>query len=125
MGRKILVVDDSMIVRVMLKKILILSGIKISEIAEAANGVVAYDLLKNEKVSLLMTDINMPEMDGIALISKVREEEELKEIPIIIISSHGGEKMDKELEGKNIFGYIKKPFIHEDIRELVNKCLGE
>ena len=105
--KKILIVDDSRTVRQLLKLIL-LKGLK-CQITEAQDGLEAIEFLQMESYDLVITDINMPNMDGLSLVNKVRGELELK-IPIVIITTMGKEEdRDKGLAlGAN--SYLTKPF---------------
>jgi two-component system chemotaxis response regulator CheY len=105
--KKILIVDDSRTVR-QLMKLVLLKGLK-CQITEAQDGREALEILQMESYDLVITDINMPNMDGLSLVNKVRGELELK-IPIVIITTMGKEEdRDKGLAlGAN--SYLTKPF---------------
>lgn len=106
MKKKILIVDDSRTVRQLLK--LILMKHLPCFITEACDGQQAIGILHQENFDLLITDINMPNMNGLSLISRIRGDLDLK-IPIIIVSTMGGETdRDTGLElGAN--SYVTKP----------------
>ncbi|MDT8367258.1 MAG: response regulator [bacterium] len=87
--KNILIVDDSRTVRQLLKLIL-LKGLK-CQITEAQDGLEAMEILQDAPFDLVITDINMPNMNGLSLVSKVRSELELK-VPIIIITTMGKEE---------------------------------
>ena len=105
--KKILIVDDSKTVR-QLMKLVLFKGLK-CQITEAQDGREALEILQKESYDLVITDINMPNMDGLSLVNKVRGELELK-IPIVIITTMGKEEdRDKGLAlGAN--SYLTKPF---------------
>ena len=117
-NKRVLVVDDSQTMRMLLlfHVIKMLPGVKIME---AVNGAHALEKLKQQDVDLILTDMNMPEMDGAGLICAVRQELK-RQTPIIVITTKG-ERLDRErgLElGAN--GYITKPI---DIRQFRSTIL--
>ena len=98
MQKCILIVDDSSVARSILKRILEISGFGDSVFREANSGKVALEILKNQACDLIFTDLNMPDMDGKKLISRIKSSPRLNHIPVIITSSLGQqEKQDKVL----------------------------
>ena len=120
--KRVLVADDSQTMRMLLLFHLIkmMPGIKI---AGAENGADALEWLKRQKVDLILTDMNMPEMDGAGLITAVRQELK-RDTPIIIITTRG-EQRDRE-RGMNVGanGYITKPLDIRQFRETIRKYLS-
>ena len=88
--KNILIVDDSSTSRMIIKRCFEISGIDDSEYYYAGNGLEALDVVKNQEIDLIITDINMPKMDGSNLIKKLKSEESLKDIPIVVTSSMSG-----------------------------------
>ena len=119
--KKILIVDDSRTVRQLLK--MILSRSLSYRISEAQDGLEALKALKAEPFDLVITDINMPNMDGLSLVQKVRNEMGLK-IPMIIITTMGKEAdRDKGLKlGAN--SYLTKPFQGPEVLKTATGLLG-
>jgi len=117
MAFNILVVDDSSSMRAIIKRIIKISGFNVGEFMEAGDGKEALALLANEWVDLVLSDINMPNMNGMELIAEMKRNEDLKSIPVVMITTEGSEKsIQKAIElGAN--GYIKKPFTPEDIKK--------
>lgn len=119
MGINILVVDDSKIIRGVISKTLHLSGIEIGRIYEAGNGKEALEILKNNWVDLILTDINMPEMNGVELIDEISKDEVLRTIPIAIISTEGSQLRVEELKSKGVKAYLRKPFTPESLKNMI------
>ena len=123
MGYNILLVDDSNVVKAVLKKILTGSDLAIEQVLEAGNGVEALKVLNSNSLDLVITDINMPSMDGIELIERMRLDMMLQNIPVIVISTDGSLTRITNLEEMGIKGYVRKPFVAEDILSVVNEVL--
>ena len=119
--KKILVVDDSRTVRQLLKMILVRS--LSSQVTEAEDGLEAVKALKNDSFDLVITDINMPNMDGLTLVNKIRTEMGLK-VPIIIITTMGKEAdRDRGLMlGANT--YLTKPFNGPNVVKTAMQLIG-
>lgn len=106
--KKILVVDDFNSVRVLIKNILTRMGY---EVTLASTGIEAFNLLqKDSTFHLLITDVEMPEMDGLELISKIRKINTFKELPIILLTTKNLDNQINELVMLKISSYIRKPF---------------
>jgi two-component system chemotaxis response regulator CheY len=121
-NKRVLVADDSQTMRMLLlfHVIKMLPGVKI---VEAVNGAHALEKLKQQDVDLILTDMNMPELDGAGLIRAVRQDLKL-DTPIIIITTKG-EQHDRERGmdlGAN--GYITKPIDIRQFRETIRKYLS-
>ena len=123
MSIDILVVDDSMTIRAMIRKALQLSISNLGKVVEADNGITALARLAENEVDAVLTDINMPRMDGVQLIGRMKSVEKLAKIPIIVISTDDSQERLKYLEGQGISGYLHKPFRPEQLREVLSKIL--
>jgi two-component system, chemotaxis family, chemotaxis protein CheY len=119
---KFLVVDDSPTMRQLIS--FSLKRIPGSSIVEANDGVEALKKLATEKFSLILTDINMPIMDGLKLVSMIRNDPQHKTIPIIVITTEGAEEDRKEGLALGANAYISKPVKTGDLLNAVNKLLG-
>ncbi len=121
MKKVILVADDSPTIRKFVSFALTMKGY---EIISACDGMEALEKIPNEKVDLIITDLNMPNIDGFELIKTVRSNEEFKNIPIIILSSLGSsEEIEKGMSyGAN--SYLVKPFDPKRILYEVSKYLN-
>ena len=125
MSYSILIVDDSLPMRSVIKRTLKAAGYGSADLLEAANGKEAIDLLKNSWVDIVMTDYNMPVMNGLELIKTIKKDEVSKDIPVVVISTEGNESKIKEFMDCGAAGYITKPFTAEAIRDLIVNILGE
>lgn len=125
MGFNVLIVDDSAAIRKIIKKTILISGFDVENFYEAGNGKEAFNILKDNWVDVVLTDIHMPEMGGITLLKKIREDDVLSSLPVIVISTEGREQKMKEALNLGANGYIKKPFKPEDIKDILLKVMGE
>lgn len=125
MSYSILIVDDSLPMRTVIKRTLKAAGYGSAEILEAPNGKEALQLMKRGWIDLIMTDYNMPVMNGLDFIKAVKTEELFKDIPVVVISTEGNDLKIKEFMDAGAAGYITKPFIAEAIRDLIVNILGE
>ncbi|MDL1957103.1 MAG: response regulator [Candidatus Desulfofervidus auxilii] len=125
MGFNVLIVDDSAAIRKIIKKTILISGFDVENFYEAGNGKEALNILKDNWVDVVVTDIHMPEMSGITLLKKIREDDVLSSLPVIVISTEGREQKVKEALNLGANGYIKKPFKPEDIKDILLKVMGE
>ena len=101
-----------------------MSGFEAETYLEAGSGAEAIIKMAKEKVDLVLSDINMPEMSGIQMLKKLKSEPQLSSIPIIMISTEGSEERIKEALDCGASGYLKKPFQPEEIRTLLEENLG-
>ena len=124
MGYRILIVDDSEIIRKIVRKSIGMSGLDVGEIFEAENGLQALKVLDNEWVDIVLADLNMPEMSGMELVEKMSADNLLVSIPVVIVSSEHSETRIEDLKKKGIRAYIKKPFRPENFRDIVTEVLG-
>jgi two-component system chemotaxis response regulator CheY len=118
--RKIMTVDDSATVRQMLSFTLQDAGY---EVIEAADGVEALEKLKNESIRMLITDLNMPQMDGIELIREVRKTPGNRFVPIIMLTTESHEQKKQAGKTAGASGWIVKPFRPEQLLRVVNMVL--
>lgn len=120
MSKKILTVDDSPTVRQMVGLTLRDAGY---EVVEAVDGVDALRRMEQEPVDMLITDLNMPRMDGVGLIKPVRENPANRFIPIIMLTteSHAEKKLAGKVAGAS--GWIVKPFKPEQLLGVVRMVL--
>jgi two-component system chemotaxis response regulator CheY len=124
MAFNVLIVDDSVSIREIIKRVLDISGFDVGELFEADNGREALDLLQAEWIDVVISDINMPVMNGIALLEQIRSDELLKTIPVIMVTTEARPSVVEEVRRRGVAGYIKKPFRPEEIRNLLMNVLG-
>lgn len=125
MSFNILIVDDSRTIRSVIKKTLLIAGIPTSELYEASNGLEGLRIMKDNWVDLCFADINMPVMNGIEMIEKMQEDQELAKLPVVIVSTEGSRTRIEELFRKGVRAYLRKPITPEIIRNVVREVLGD
>jgi two-component system, chemotaxis family, chemotaxis protein CheY len=117
MEADVLVVDDSAAIRKILQRVLRQTGMSIGNIFEAGDGEEALQVLNGQKVSLIMTDINMPKMDGIQLLAALKAAPAWHDIPVVMVTTEGGEAKVGEAVRLGAAGYVRKPFTADQIKE--------
>ena len=124
MTGNILIVDDSITVRRMLRKLLTIAEVPDEDISEAANGSDALETMRSRPFSLVITDLNMDGISGIEMIDHIGEDPGLCGIPIVVISSEGSKAVQDQLSQRGVKGYVRKPFDFGNVRDLLVSCLG-
>ena len=124
MAYRVLIVDDSPAMRAFVRRVIELSGFDMAECFEAGNGCEALDLLAREWVDAILTDINMPGMDGERFLHELAADGMLRSVPAIVISTDGTRKRIDRLLALGARGYITKPFLPEDLRTELERTLG-
>lgn len=120
----IIIVDDSKLIRQIIKNNLIDCGIKEGNIKEAIDGREALLVVKNtEKIELIISDLQMPNMDGITFITNLRRTEKTKNTFIVVISSALNEAALQKLKSLNVFDFVKKPFDLDNFDNVVKPLL--
>jgi two-component system, chemotaxis family, chemotaxis protein CheY len=117
MESDVLVVDDSAAIRKILQRVLRQTGMAIGTVHEAGDGQEALDLLKAHKIDLVLTDINMPKMDGLQLLGAMKASPQWNSIPVMMITTEGGETKVGEAVRLGAAGYVRKPFTADQIKE--------
>src|SRR5210317_333136 len=121
MAKCILIVDDSETVRQVLKLALGNAGY---QVVEAEDGFDALAKLSGAQIDMLITDLNMPNMDGLELIKKVREEGKHRFTPIVMLTTESSEEKKKAGREAGASGWIVKPFKPEQLLKVVKMVLG-
>ncbi|MBU0631685.1 chemotaxis response regulator CheY [bacterium] len=120
---KLLVVDDSSTMRRIIKNTLARLGYK--DILEGEDGVQGWDVLhSNPDIGMLITDWNMPEMNGLELVKKVRGDERFKDLPIIMVTTEGGKAEVITALKAGVNNYIVKPFTPQVLKEKLGAVMG-
>jgi two-component system chemotaxis response regulator CheY len=125
MSYSILIVDDSLPMRSVIKRTLKTAGYGSSQFHEAGNGKEALVIMKNGWIDIVLTDYNMPVMNGMELLKTIKDDELVKDIPVVVISTESNDVRIKEFMDLGAAGYITKPFAPETIRDLLINILGE
>ena len=123
MALNILVVDDSAVMRKMIIKTIDMCGIPIGELKQAANGREGLEALRKNWIDIVVLDINMPEMNGEEMIDEMQQDPEIKNIPVVVISTEGSKTRIDRLKEKGAM-FIKKPFTPEIIRDTIYEVTG-
>jgi len=124
MTGKILIVDDSAMMRKVVLRTLRMAGIEFDETLEAGDGTEALTFLRNNKVELIMCDINMPNMSGLELLTKIKEEKLAPGVPIVMVTTEGSEPQVRQAILAGARGYVRKPFTLEHIQNSVRPLLA-
>jgi two-component system chemotaxis response regulator CheY len=112
----VLIVDDSAAIRKILQRVLKQAEVPLGEVHEASDGVEALKVLEAQQVGLVLADINMPNMDGLQMLRKLKEEERWKSLPVIMVTTEGGQAKVLAAAELGAAGYIRKPFTSDQIR---------
>jgi len=124
MSYDILIVDDSPSMRKVVKKIIEMSGFPVKEFYEANNGLEGLKCCRQEQVDLIVTDLNMPGMDGLTFIEHLHQDKDLQQIPVVIVSTEGRSEIVHEAKDLGVVEFINKPFQAETIAKTMYRMLG-
>jgi two-component system chemotaxis response regulator CheY len=124
MAFNLLIVDDSSSMRAVVKKIVGLTGLKTDQLLEANSGRKALDVLGNSWVDVVILDINMPEMNGLELLQRMSEDSFMKNIPVVMMTTEASEVHIKTAYDLGAKGFIRKPFLPEELRKTLLGVLG-
>lgn len=124
MSLNILIVDDSEIVRRVIKKTLDIAEIPYTELHEAGNGREALDILNDKWIDLIFTDINMPVMGGVEMVNRLAEDDVLEDVPIVVVSTEGSKSRIDQLKKNGVSAYLRKPVTPEQLRDIVFDLIG-
>ena len=117
MALDVLIVDDSAAIRKILQRVLKQAELPIGEVLEASDGCEALEALRTKKFGLILSDIYMPNMDGLQLLSYLQATGAYKNVPIVMITTEGSQQKVLEAVGLGAAGYVRKPFTAEQIKE--------
>ena len=124
MSRDVLIVDDSATMRQVVKRTLALAALDVGQIHEAGTGIEALAQLAEHPVAVIVLDINMPTMNGVQLLTRMKQSARLKDIPIVIASTEGSEERIAQMVQLGAFGFVRKPFQPEQLRNVLKPLLG-
>jgi len=116
---KILIVDDFSTMRRIIKNLL--RDLGFNDTTEADDGQTALPLLKSGKFDFLVTDWNMPGMDGLTLLKTVRADAELKDLPVLMVTAEAKREQIVEAAQAGVNGYVVKPFTAVTLKEKIEK----
>ncbi|MCP3901657.1 MAG: response regulator [Desulfobacteraceae bacterium] len=123
MGKNVLLVDDSSTMRKIIGRSLRQAGIEFDNIFEAGDGLEALEVLEKEQVDIVLSDINMPNMDGISFLREKSTRDNVKDIPVLMISTETGDDIIGEAKSLGAIGAIKKPFTPDKVNEVLGPLL--
>ena len=123
MAYRVLIVDDSPAMRVFIRRVMELSGLDVGSYLEASNGEEGLVLLSQNWVDVILTDINMPKMNGAEFVRRIESDEMLRDVPVIVVSTDGTAARIHQMLKLGARGYVRKPFLPETLREEIERVL--
>jgi len=121
---QVLIVDDSSVMRKIVERSLRQAGLEPMVVFEAGSGVEGIEVLKNQSVALILSDINMPAMDGLEFLRQIRAQDLAPGVPVVMITTESSEEHVKQAIMSGAQGYIRKPFTAEQVKERVLPLLA-
>jgi two-component system chemotaxis response regulator CheY len=120
----VLIVDDSAAIRKILQRVLRQAEVPVREFYEAGDGAEALEALKGKDIGLILSDINMPNMDGLQLLGHLKGNDALKNVPVIMVTTEGSQAKVMEAVQLGAAGYVRKPFTAEQIKEKLSGLIA-
>lgn len=114
-----LIVDDSSVMRKIVERALRQAGLDLAIVHEAGTGIEGLDVLRTKPVDLILSDINMPTMDGLEFLRQIRAQNLAPGVPVVMITTESSEEHVKQAILAGARGYIRKPFTAEQVKERV------
>jgi len=119
-----LIVDDSSVMRKIVERSLRQAGLESLVVFEAGSGIEGLEILKSKEVDLILSDINMPSMDGLEFVRQLRLQQLAAEVPIVMITTESSEEHVKQAIQAGAKGYIRKPFTADQVKQRVLPLLS-
>lgn len=116
---RVLIVDDSSVMRKIVERSLRQAGLQMTDVQEASNGAEALAILAKSPVELILCDINMPVMDGLDFVRRLKGVPNAQGVPVVMITTEGGESHVVQALSAGARGYIRKPFTPDQVKEHV------
>jgi two-component system chemotaxis response regulator CheY len=120
---KVLIVDDQTSVRQMTR--LALEQVGVRHVHEAENGVAAFRQATIQPLDLIISDFNMPEMDGLGLLRAVRGHQAIRKLPFILLTGRGDRELVMKAAQAGVNNYLVKPFTPQVLKEKIEQVLGK
>ncbi|RXS95711.1 response regulator [Silvibacterium dinghuense] len=120
----VLLIDDSMVIRKMLRRVLGECNLGVNEIHEAGDGSAALKVLEANTVQLILCDVNMPVMNGMEFLEEKQKNSAWKDIPVLMVTTEGGMENVMKAVQLGAKGYIHKPFTTDEVKQKLLQCLG-
>jgi two-component system chemotaxis response regulator CheY len=121
---RILLVDDSVVIRKMLRRVLGDCKLTIDEVMEAGDGSQALAVLAAGPVDLVLCDVNMPVMGGLEFLENVQQHAEWSKIPVVMVTTEGAQDSVLRAVKLGAKGYIRKPFTHDEVKQKLTELLA-
>jgi two-component system chemotaxis response regulator CheY len=119
-----LIVDDSSVMRKIVERSLRQAGLESLVVLEAGSGVEGLEILKSKEVDLILSDINMPSMDGLEFIRQIHARQLAAGVPVVMITTESSEEHVKQAIDAGARGYIRKPFTPDQVKQRVLPLLA-
>ena len=116
---RVLIVDDSSVMRKIVERALRQAGLESLLVMEAGSGIDGLEVLKSKQVDLILSDINMPAMDGLEFLRQIRATQLAPGVPIVMITTESSEEHVKQAIQAGAMGYIRKPFTPDQVKQRV------
>ena len=120
---EVLIVDDSETVRIKLKSALQASGLIIHEASDGLEGLGVLE--ETRTINLIVSDLNMPGLNGLDFIEQARTFEEFKEVPVLIVTTEVAQSLKQRAKDLGVRAWMQKPLAQEKVADVINRVLGE
>jgi len=121
----LLIVDDSTAIRKILLRVLTQTGLELGQVLEAGDGKEALKQMEGREISLVLSDINMPNMDGLELLRTLRGSPQWHDLPVVMITTEGGQARVEEAIALGATSYVRKPFSADMLRDKLAALLSK
>ena len=124
MAQAVLIIDDSTTMRKIVNRSLRQAGLEFDTVLEAGDGQAALDILAEQKPDIILSDINMPTMDGLEFLKNKAADPSIKDIPVVMVTTEGGsEDMVEQSKELGAAGCVKKPFTPDQVNDVLGPLL--
>lgn len=124
MNHRILIVDDSPLLRATARRAVLQAGAEPANVVEAANGKEALAVLRGGAIDIVLLDINMPVMDGFQFVEEKARDRQLDQVKVALVTTEGNQKRLQRMTDLGVEHYLRKPFEPEDLRALITELFG-
>ncbi len=119
----VMIVDDSSVMRKIVERSVRQTGLSVDKVIEAENGAAALTILNTQQPDLILSDINMPTMDGLELLRQLHAAAAPVKVPMVMITTEGSEAKVQEAISLGARGFIRKPFTPQEVKEQIARAL--
>jgi two-component system chemotaxis response regulator CheY len=124
MPYNVLIVDDSKTTRGIIRKTLAMTQLALGEVHEAGTGREGLERMRQHWVDLVLADLNMPDMSGVAMIGEMAKDPLLSKLPVVVVSSEGDQTILDSLAEQGVREIVRKPFQPAVLRQVMERVLG-